>query len=124
MKRSALPDDVPRRSRGWWLLGLAFCSLVFLEVFAVIGSLPGMLVAQTQYMSCGSVETMRCSYAVGDVAELIVPLCALVVAITTWVIGVFGAPTLRRRVLTPAIGLVVIVLIFVFGVVAINLSIR
>lgn len=124
MKRSPVLDEVPRRPRGWWLLGLVFCFLVFLEVFAAIGSLPGMLVAQTQYTPCGSVETMRCSYAVGDVAGLIVPLLALVVAITTWVIGASGAPTLRRRVLTPAIGLMVIVLVFVLGVVAINLSIR
>lgn len=123
MKRSSI-DEVQRRPRGWWLLGLAFCFLVFLEVFAAIGSLPGMLAAQLQYMPCGSVETMRCSYAVGDVAQFLVPLVALIVAITTWVIGGSGAPTVRRRVLTPAIGLVVIVLTFVLGVVAIDLSIR
>lgn len=93
-------------------------------MFAAIGSLPGMLATQLQYMPCGSVETMRCSYAVGDVAQFLVPLVALIVAITTWVIGGSGAPTVRRRVLIPTIGLVVIVLIFVLGVVAINLSIR
>jgi len=124
MKQSSVHDEVQRRPRGWWLLGLAFCFLVFLEVFVAIGSLPGMLAAQLQYMPCGSVETMRCSYAVGDVAEFTVPLVALMVAIATWVIGGSGAPTVRRRVLTPAIGLVVIVLIFVLGVVAIDLSIR
>jgi hypothetical protein len=123
MKRSSI-DEVQRRPRGWWLLGLAFCFLVFLEVFAAIGSLPGMVAAQLLYTPCGSDETMRCSYAVGDVAEFLVPFLALVVAITTWVIGASGAPTVRRQVLTPAIGLVVIVLIFVLGVVAIDLSIR
>ncbi|PZF08705.1 hypothetical protein DEI98_13600 [Curtobacterium sp. MCLR17_034] len=117
-------DEARRRPRGWWLLGLAFCFLVFLEVFVAIGSLPGMLAAQLQYTPCGSDETMRCSYAVGETAQILVPLVAFIVAITTWVIGASGAPTVRRRVLTPAIGLVVIVLIFVLGVVAINLSIR
>jgi len=117
-------DEVQRRPRGWWLLGLAFCFLVFLEVFVAIGSLPGMLAAQLQYTPCGSDETMRCSYAVGETAQILVPLVAFIVAITSWVIGASGAPTLRRRVLTPAIGLVVIVLTFVLGVVAVNLSIR
>jgi hypothetical protein len=36
-------DEVQRRPRGWWLLGLAFCFLVFLEVFVAISSLPGMI---------------------------------------------------------------------------------
>jgi len=124
MKRSSVHDEVQRRPRGWWLLGLAFCFLVFLEVFVAIGSLPGMLAAQLQYTPCGSDETMRCSYAVGETAQFLVPLLALVVAITTWVIGASGAPTVRRQVLIPTIGLVVIVLIFVLGVVAIDLSIR
>jgi hypothetical protein len=124
MKRSSVHDEVQRRPRGWWLLGLAFCFLVFLEVFVAIGSLPGMLAAQLQYTPCGSDETMRCSYAVGETAQILVPLVAFIVAITTWVIGGSGAPTVRRRVVTPAIGLVVIVLTFVLGVVAVNLSIR
>ncbi|MBT1677799.1 hypothetical protein [Curtobacterium aurantiacum] len=118
-------DEVQRRPRGWWLLGLAFCFLVFLEVFATIGSLPGMLAAQLeQYTPCASDATLQCSYAVGETAQFLVPLVALIVTITTWVIGASGAPTVLRRVLTPAIGLVVIVLIFELGVVAINLSIR
>jgi hypothetical protein len=93
-------------------------------VFAAIGSLPGMLAAQLQYTPCGSDETMQCSYAVGETAQFLVPLVALIVTITTWVIGASGAPTLRRRVLTPAIGLVAIVLTIVLGVVTIDLSIR
>lgn len=124
MKRSSI-DEVQRRPRGWWLLGLAFCFLVFLEVFVAIGSLPGMVVAQLeQYAPCASDTTLQCSYAVGETAQFLVPLLALVVAITTWVIGGSGAPTVRRQVLIPTIGLVVIVLIFVLGVVAIDLSIR
>ncbi|UXN26768.1 hypothetical protein N8D74_07790 [Curtobacterium flaccumfaciens] len=124
MWRSSI-DEVQRRPRGWWLLGLAFCFLVFLEVFVAIGSLPGMVVAQLeQYTPCASDTTLQCSYAVGETAQFLVPVLALVVAITTWVIGGSGAPTVRRRMLIPTIGLVVIVLIFVLGVVAINLSIR
>ncbi|PYY47783.1 hypothetical protein DEJ03_03575 [Curtobacterium sp. MCLR17_043] len=125
MKRSSVHDEGQRRPRGWWLLGLAFCFLVFLEVFVAIGSLPGMLAAQLeQYTPCAFDVTLRCSYAVGETAQFLVPLLALVVAITTWVIGASGAPTVRRQVLIPTIGLVVIVLIFVLGVVAIDLSIR
>ncbi|WP_433931075.1 hypothetical protein [Curtobacterium flaccumfaciens] len=124
MKRSSI-DEVQRRPRGWWLLGLAFCFLVFLEVFVAIGSLLGMVVAQLeQYTPCASDVTLQCSYAVGETAQFLVPLLALVVAITTWVIGASGAPTVRRQVLVPTIGLVVTVLIFVLGVVAIDLSIR
>jgi hypothetical protein len=124
MKRSSI-DEVQRRPPGWWLLGLAFCFLVFLEVFAAIGSLPGMVAAQLeQYTPCAFDVTLQCSYAVGETAQFLVPLLALVVAITTWVIGASGAPTVRRQVLIPTIGLVVIVLIFVLGVVAIDLSIR
>ncbi|UXZ58008.1 hypothetical protein [Curtobacterium sp. Arg-1] len=125
MKRSSVHDEGQRRPRGSWGLGLAPCSLVFLEVFATIGSLPGMVAAQLeQYTPCASDVTLQCSYAVGETAQFLVPLVALIVTITTWVIGASGVPTVRRRVVTPAIGLVVIVLTFVLGVVAIDLSIR
>ncbi|WP_173170146.1 hypothetical protein [Curtobacterium sp. VKM Ac-2861] len=97
-----MPDDGLRHPRRSWPLGLALCCLVFLEVFATIGSLPGMLAAQLeQYTPCASDVTLQCSYAVGETAQFLVPLVALIVTIVTWVFGASGPPTIRRRVLTP-----------------------
>jgi hypothetical protein len=125
MKRSALPDDGLRHPRRSWPLQLALCFLVFLEVFVTIGSWPGMLAAQLeQYTPCASDLRLQCSYAVGETAQFLVPLVVLIVTIVTWAFGASGPPTVRRRVLTPAGGLVVIILVFVLGVVAMDLSVR
>ncbi|WP_336696766.1 hypothetical protein [Curtobacterium sp. USHLN213] len=106
------------RRRGGRALGVAF-----VEVFASFSTFFGMLVAQTLYAPCASVDAMRCSYGVGETALIAVPLVSLAISITTWTLGAAGAPTLRRRVWTPTIGLGSIIAVFLLGLLAIDRSI-
>jgi len=111
------------RRRGGRALGVAFVFLVFVEVFASFSTFFGMLVAQTLYAPCASVDAMRCSYGVGETALIVVPLVSLAISITTWTLGAAGAPTLRRWVWTPTIGLGSIIAVFLLGLLAIDRSI-
>ncbi|WP_022908435.1 MULTISPECIES: hypothetical protein [unclassified Curtobacterium] len=110
------------RRRGGRALGVAFVFLVFLEVFAAFSTFFGMLIGQTAYASCTSDHTV-CADGVGGTALIAVPIVSLAIAITTWTLGAEGPPTLRRRVWTPAVGLGSIVVVFLLGLLATDLSI-